>query len=421
MKVNLPRRTFLRAGGVVLALPMLEAMTPRCHAAPAKKPVKRFVCLTNNYGVYPQAFFPDPKQVGAKYDLPETLAPLEKHKADVTVFSHLDHGNTGGHQGVPVLLSGVKPINAPGFPEGNLSVDQKIAEWVGADVRFPSLVLHVNEANLVSFTRTGVQVPSIDLRQLYQALFIDEAAAKKATAKEQMQRRRSILDVVKEEADDFHKGLGKQDQRKFDEYLDSARTLEKKIGLQQPWVDKPKPKAPQAEPPSGKGTAADLKAMIELIALAIQTDSTRAVTLASGFANGDFGLSGSYHGFSHHGQREKEVTALKAIEKNQIAQMAYLIELLKKQDDPISGGTLFDHTAILFGCGMATGEHSTKNLPLVLAGGGFRHGEHKVYPEEGKQRVPAANLLLSILRNHGLEIDRFGTSTGTLTGLEVRK
>lgn len=415
------RRRALRAGGVILALPMLEAMIPRYHAAPVKKPVKRFVCLTNNYGVYPQAFFPDPKQVGTKYDLPETLAPLEKHRTDITVFSHLDHGNTGGHQGVPVLLSGVKPINAPGFPEGNLSVDQKIAEWVGAEVRFPSLVLHVNEANLISFTRSGVQVPSIDLRQLYQALFIDDAAAKKATAKEQLQRHRSILDVVKEEADDFHKGLGKQDQRKFDEYLDSVRTLEKKIGLQQPWVDRPKPKAPRAEPPVGKGTAADLKSMVELIALAIRTDSTRAVTLASGFINGDFGLSGSYHGFSHHGQREKEVAALKAIEKNQIAAMAYLIELLKAQEDPISGSTLFDHTAILFGCGMATGEHSTKNLPLVLAGGGFKHGEHRVYPEEGKIRVPAANLLLAILRNHGLEIDRFGTSTGTLTGLEVRK
>ncbi|MFM8271637.1 MAG: DUF1552 domain-containing protein [Gemmata sp.] len=421
MSTRPSRRTFLRAGGVVLAVPMLEAMTPRGHAAPEKKPVKRFVCMTNNYGVYPAAFFPDPNQVGANYALPETLAPLEKHRADVTVFSNLDHGNTGGHQGVPVLLSGVKPINAPGFPEGNLSVDQKIAEWVGAAVRFPSLVLHVNEANLVSFTRTGVQVPSMDLRQLYRALFIDDEAAKKATAKQQLQRHRSILDVVRDEADEFQKGLGKQDRRKFDEYLDSVRTLEKKVEMQQPWVDKPKPKAPRAEPPVGKGTAADLTAMVELIALAIQTDSARAVTLASGFANGDFGLSGSYHGFSHHGQREKEVAALKQIEKNQIAAMALLIELLKKQDDPVSGGTLFDQTAILFGCGMATGEHSTKNLPLALAGGGFKHGEHKVYPAEGARRVPAANLLLSILRNHGLEVDRFGTSTGTLAGLEVRK
>ncbi|MEE3200221.1 MAG: hypothetical protein VX254_09335, partial [Planctomycetota bacterium] len=118
--------------------------------------------------------------------------------------------------------------------------------------------------------------------------------------------------------------------------------------------------------------------------------------------------------------REKEVAALKLIERNQIAQTAHLVELLKAQEDPINGGTLFDHTMILFGCGMATGQHSTRDLPLLLAGGGFKHGEHKSYPEEKGKRVPAANLLLSMLQNFGLEIDRFGTSTGTLTGLETK-
>jgi hypothetical protein len=130
------------------------------------------------------------------------------------------------------------------------------------------------------------------------------------------------------------------------------------------------------------------------------------------------GLAGGYHGFSHHGERAKEVAALKVIEGFQVSQMAYLIDLLKAQEDPLNGGSLFDHTMILFGCGMATGTHSTKNLPLLLAGGGFKLGEHKVYPERKGKRVMAANLLLSMLQNFGLEIDRFGTSTGTLTGLE---
>ena len=98
--------------------------------------------------------------------------------------------------------------------------------------------------------------------------------------------------------------------------------------------------------------------------------------------------------------------------------MAYLIDLLKAQEDVFNGGTLLDHTAILFGCGMATGTHSTTNLPLVLAGGGFKHGEHKVYPQPDQERVPAANLLLSILQNSGLEIDQFGSSNGSLRGLE---
>ena len=221
------------------------------------------------------------------------------------------------------------------------------------------------------------------------------------------------------EAKSVEKRLGKQDQEKFAQYLDSVRVLEKKIVQEEPWLGRPKPVPGVPQPPQGKGTEKDLKAMMELIALAIQTDSTRAITMVSGFANGDFGLSGGYHGFSHHGQREFEIGALKKIEGYQVSMMAYLIDLLKAQADPINGGTLFDHTMILYGCGMATGEHSTKNLPLVLAGGGFKLGEHKGFPVDKDTRVPAANLLLSMLQNFGLEIDRFGTSTGTLTGLEV--
>ena len=156
------------------------------------------------------------------------------------------------------------------------------------------------------------------------------------------------------------------------------------------------------------------------MALAIETDSTRIMTLSSGFANGDFGLQGGYHGFSHHGERPDHTDALKKTERNQIAQMAYLIDLLKEKEDPINGGTLFDHTMILFGCGMATGTHSCKNMPLVLAGGGFKLGEHVVLPEGKFERVKACNLLLSMLQNFGLEVDRFGTSTGTLTGLESK-
>ena len=158
--------------------------------------------------------------------------------------------------------------------------------------------------------------------------------------------------------------------------------------------------------------------MMELMALAVETDSTRVMTMASGFANGDFGLQGGYHGFSHHGEIPEKTNALQLIEGNQIHQMSYLIDLLKQKDDPINGGKLFDHTMILFGCGMATGTHSCKNMPLVLAGGGFKLGQHHALPEQDPYRVKACNLLLSMLQNFGLEVDRFGTSTGTLSGLE---
>ena len=408
------RRRFLRQSGVLIALPVMESLLPRSMAAAAtRKPVKRVVVLSNNYGVYPEAFFP--AKTGADYDLSDTLKALERHRKDFNVYSNLDHGINAGHSGVPTLLSGVQVHQAVHFPEGNMSMDQKIVEHLGTTTRFPSLTLQVNETNLLSITRTGVQVPSMDIGAAYKAMFTDQDATEKEAIRGRFARHGSILDAVLEEAKSIEKKMGRQDQEKFAQYLDSVRGLEKKIVQEEPWLDRPKPVPGVPQPPQGQGTEKDLKAMMELIALAIQTDSTRAITMTSG----DFGLSGGYHGFSHHGQREFEIGALKKIEGYQVSMMAYLIDLLKAQADPINGGTLFDHTMILYGCGMATGEHSTKNLPLVLAGGGFKLGEHKGFPVDKDTRVPAANLLLSMLQNFGLEIDRFGTSTGTLTGLEV--
>ena len=416
--MKMERRRFLKGAGVAIALPVMESLMPKAKGAVNKKPVRRFVCLSNNYGVYQKAFFPDPKQAGKNYEMPETLKPLEKHRKDFTTFSNLDHGFTGGHQGVPVFLSGVRPVLAHNYEEGNISLDQKLAEYHGAATRFPSMTLGVRERNLLSFTRTGVQVPNVSMQQAYRAMFFEDSAEKKISQTERFKRHNSILDVVMGQAKSLNKELGKQDQEKLEEYLGSVRSLEKKISQQEPWLEKSKPKTDVAEPKPGNGTEEQLKAMIEIIALALQTDSTRAITCASGFANGDFGLNGGYHGFSHHGERDEPVAALKKIEGFQISMMAYLIDLLKKQEDPINGGTLFDNTSILYGCGMAAGTHQTKNLPLVLAGGGFKHGEHKVYPMPDAERIPAANLLLSILQQSGLEIDRFGSSTRSLTGLE---
>ncbi len=420
MKPSLKRRRFLRSGGVLMALPMLEAIptTVRASDQSDAPKVKRFVCLSNNYGVYQKAFFPNTSQSGSNYELPETLTALAKHRKDFTVFSNLDHGFTGGHQGVPVLLSGVRPVLAHNYSEGNISLDQKLAEHHGAATRFPSLTLGCRERNLLSFTRTGVQVPSIDLRSAYRKMFYEDSAEAKIARKKQFERHASILDVVSDQAKAMDLQISQNDRRKLAEYFDSVRTLEQKITQQEPWIQRPKPKTDTKEPNPGNGTEEQLKAMIEIIALALQTDSTRAVTMTSGFVNGDFGLTGGYHGFSHHGERDEPVAALKKIEGFQISMMSYLIDLLKAQQDLINGGTLLDHTAILFGCGMASGTHSTTNLPLLLAGGGFKHGEHKVYPEANHQRVPAANLLLSILQNSGLEIEQFGSSNGSLPGLD---
>jgi hypothetical protein len=413
MSIDLHRRTFLKGAGVAIAMPMMESL----RAAPVRgKPVKRLVVLSNNYGVYHKAFFPTAP--GADYELPATLKALESHRKDFTVFSNLDHGLTGGHACVPSFLSGVRPDMSAQYPEGNLSIDQRIAEYVGAATRYPSMTLKVKENNQISFTRTGVQVPSIDVTGMYRRLFLeDKPDAKKAEAL-RLNRHSSILDTVRGRAAEVNKQLSKQDQAKFEEYLHSVRGLEKKIVQQKPWLDRPKPKTEMTEPRPQRQTPDELKIMMELIALAIQTDSTRAITMTSGFANGDYGLSGGYHGFSHHGEVKEKTDALGRIEGGQIAAMGYLIDLLKKQEDPINGGTLFDNTMILYGCGMAKGTHSCKNLPLLLAGGGFRHNGHMVFPDEKGFRVPAANLFVSMLQNAGIEVDRFGSGKSTLRDFE---
>lgn len=128
--------------------------------------------------------------------MPETLRALEKHREDFTVFSNLDHGFTGGHQGVPVLLSGVRPVLAHNYPEGNISLDQKLAEHHGAATRFPSMTLGCREANLLSFTRTGVQVPPADLRAAYRAMFLEDPADKRAAQAERYQRHESIVEKL---------------------------------------------------------------------------------------------------------------------------------------------------------------------------------------------------------------------------------
>ena len=197
---------------------MLEAMTPVGRAASATgKPVRRFVALSNNYGVYQKAFFPDPSQAGADYEMPATLKPLEKHRKDFTTFSNLDHGFTGGHQGVPVFLSGVRPVLAHNYPEGNISLDQKLAEYHGAATRFPSMTLGVRERNLLSFTRTGVQVPNMSMQAAYRAMFLEDTPQKKTAEAERFKRHTSILDLVMDQAKSLDRQLGQQDRHKLEE------------------------------------------------------------------------------------------------------------------------------------------------------------------------------------------------------------
>ena len=257
-------------------------------------------------------------------------------------------------------------------------------------------------------------------KDLYEKLFLNLDAKSRTLQDQRYEQETSILDVVLEQAKTVHKGLGKNDKRKLDEYLNSVRSLETRFAQESQWLHKNKPKTNLRVPQDKFQRIEDeYDAHMELLALALQTDSTRVITTEFGMKPGDHDLSLIYHAYSHHGELPELVDGLITIEKHQMEWVARFLDRLKSTEDPLNGGTLLDHTMVLFGCGMATGHHSNRNLPVFLAGGGFKHGAHCASPEDKNLKVPLCNLLLSMLQNFGIETEQFGTSTGTFTQLEI--
>jgi hypothetical protein len=231
----------------------------------------------------------------------------------------------------------------------------------------------------------------------------------------------SILDAVQGDAKSMSRRLSKTDAAKLDEYLASVRDVETKLDLDKHWQNIAKPKLNLKEP-ENQGLTKDLPAIYDLIALALQTDSTRVATLEIGgsFAASDLGIKAGYHGLSHHGQVQANIDLLVQIELYQMEQFSKFLGKLRSLKEPNSDATLLDSTMVLHGSGMGNANsHTNTDLPIILAGGGFQHGEHKAYPSEQRKRVPLCNLYVSMLQRFGVEADRFSAGSSTLTGLEL--
>lgn len=422
-RIPMARRTFLKAAGVSIALPALESLSRFAAAAEPTAPPRRMVCVGNEFGMYPEAFWP--KQFGHDYELSPHLQPLAPHRHQFTLFSHLDHGLKGGHFAVHAYLTGVKSVEAKGMPDGGISLDQRAAEFVGSRTRFPSLTIG-SEDGLhggcqMSWTRGGTRIPPIPgPRELFRLLFVEDNAEAKRRAADRLQLQGSILDAVLGDAKSLERRLNKPDRDKLDEYLASVRDVEQKLGLDRHWQKIPKPKTDLPEP-ENQGLVRDLPAIYDLIALALQADSTRVATLELGgsFAASDLGIRNGYHNLSHHGQLPSNIDLLVQIEQYQMEQFARFLDKLDSIREPGADGTLLGSTMVLLGSGMGNANsHTNTDLPILLAGGGFRHGEHKQYPRESRRRVPLCNLYVSMLQRFGVETDRFGTGMSTLTGLE---
>lgn len=422
--VRIQRRSFLKAAGACIALPALESLPRVLAAGEATRSPPRMVCIGNEFGMYPGAFWPE--KLGADYELTTLLKPLAACRDKLTLFSHLDHGLKGGHFAVHTFLTGVKAAEAKGMPDGGISLDQRAAEFVGSQTRFPSLTIG-SEDGLhggcqMSWTRTGTRIPPIaGPRQLFRSLFVEDDTSARQKATDRIALEGSILDAVLGDAQSLHRRLNRIDRDKLDEYLSSVRDVEVKLEMDRHWQNIPKPKT-EIKEPEDQGLSRDLPAIYDLIALALQTDSTRVATLEIGgsFAVTDLGIRKGYHSLSHHGQLQENIDLLVQIELYQMEQFANFLEKLRSIREPASDATLLDRTMVLLGSGMGNANsHTNTDLPILLAGGGFRHGEHKQYPQEARRRVPLCNLYVSMLQRFGVETDRFSGGTGTLSGLEL--
>jgi len=374
------------------------------------------VCIGNALGFYQPAFHP--KQSGRDYELPPLLEPLAPHRNDLTLFSALDHGAKGGHFAIHSYLTGVMNTDAKSMPEGNISVDQRAAETVGGATRFPSIAVGsidgIHGGCLMSWTRSGTRVPPIPgPRELFRKLFITDSAADREQYQDRLLVQNSILDAVRGDAKSLERQLGQRDKAKLDEYFTSVRDVERQLALSKQWADVPKP-SPAHKEPANTGFVSDLPVLYDLIALALQTDSTRIATIeiAGGFEASALGLKRDYHALSHHGQLQENIDALLKLEKYQMEQFARFLAKLKATEDG-AGGNLLANTMVLFGSGMGNANaHTNTKLPIVLAGGGFQHGQHRA------TAAPLCNLYVSMLQRFGVKSDRFGISSGKLAGLD---
>ncbi len=419
------RRTFLRAAGVTLALPWLESVA---LGTTATQPPQRMLLISNNLGVLPKPFFPETK--GVDYKLSPYLSELEDQRDNFTVLSGLSHPDVeGGHSTENCFLTGARGPTRSGF-RNTISLDQFAAEALGPVTRFSTLNLGVNidKANRsLSWTRGGVLLPAEDnARSLFERMFLQGDSATVARQLHRLEERGSILDTLLDDAKTFSRRIGQRDQARLDQYFTSVRDIEERLDAARRWETEAKPitnKQPPDHVSDRKLFFEKFDLMMSMAQLALESDSTRIVTLmVDAFATPVFQLhkdqktTDGYHNLSHHGKAPKKLEQLEDADRQQMNLLRRVIENLAAKQD---GDTrLLDNTMVLFGSNMGdSNTHDNTNLPILLAGGGFEHGQHLAFDHENN--TPLANLYVTMLQRMGIEIDQFASSTGSLAGLRL--
>jgi len=423
VKSPLDRRTFLRASGVCIGLPLLDAMLPVGLRAEQKADVlrpRRMLLISRPLGYHARNFFPS--KTGKDYELTRYLKPLADCRDCFTVFSGMSHrGYPGGHHPEVALFTGVGPegVRDIGDIRNTVSLDQEVAEKLGNETRFPFLSLGGGGTGALSWNRKGVKVPAEGrASQVFKQLFIDGTPAEIAQEVQRIKSGQSILDGVREQAKTLASTLGPADQRRLDLMLTSIREAEARLQRDLLWTNRTKPKV-SAQPIHDDLLADNRKIerdrqWLDLVHLALQTDSTRVIALWL-WSYGPVNLPEvaiGHHDATHHGQDEAKIKQLNIIEEAEMRVFGQFLNKMKSTNE--SGATLLDQTVTFYGSNLGNGSaHSCDNLPILLAGGGFRHAGHVAF--DRKNNKPLSNLFVRMLQQVGIEMDRFGSSTGVLS------
>ena len=422
MATKLHRRALLRAVGVGLALPALDAFTPRRVRAAAAPVPRRMVCINTPLGLHPANFFPT--TTGPGYDPSPYLEVLQEFRDSFTVISGLSHPDIGpSHDSnLSFLTAAPHPERRAGF-KNSISLDQFAAESIYGQTRFPTLTLSCEGLGL-SWTRSGAPVPTESWpSNVFSKLFLMGRPEEIEAQKRRLADGQSILDSLRVQAKKVSKSLGAGDRDKLDEYFTSIRELERRLALDATWSKRPKPEV-DAKPPVNSQTPADLigktRAWFQLIHLALQTDSSRLITLqllGTSSVPPINGITQGHHDLSHHGQDPTKLAQLRTLEIEKMKTLRDYFALLRtsREEDE----TLLDRTTVFFSSNLGdASKHSVKNMPVIVAGGGFQHGLHLSFDENNNP--PLCNLYVSMLQAMGIRVDGFSSSTGTLTGLNLK-
>ena len=411
------RRTFLRASGVAMALPLLESMSP-AFARAAATPPRRMVNVCNTLGLYSESWFP--KAAGTGYEATEYLSLIDQHRSQYTLFSGYAHEEQSGRQPHNSEITWLTAARRPGLDgfRNTISLDQVAANHLGYTTRYPSIVLGTASAQSQSYTRSGAMVPAeTSPAKLFEQLFLQGTPEEVEREAQSLNDGGSILDRLKSETSALRRRVSASDQQKLDAYFDAVRTAEQELGEVKAWQQRTKPTVDQARPDDVDDVAdliGRIKAMFYMIPLILETDSSRVVSVMihdHGAIPQVQGVSVDHHNLSHHGQDDAKIGQLKRIETEIVEAFGGLLDELAARND--SDGNLLDSTTVLFGSNLGNANaHTSHDLPVLLAGGGYQHGGHIVHEGEN---APLCNLFVTLLQTMGVETDVFGQSTGNLT------